>query len=51
MENWFFGLTLTELRGLAFDLPERNKISNNFNKSKRKKDGRFYAFLNSFPQP
>jgi hypothetical protein len=32
MENRFFGLMLTEMRGLAFDLAERNKISHNFNK-------------------
>jgi hypothetical protein len=33
MENRFFGLMLTEMRGLAFDLAEMNKISHNFNKT------------------
>jgi hypothetical protein len=33
MENRFFGLMLTEMRGLAFDLAERNEISHNFNKT------------------
>jgi hypothetical protein len=27
MENRFFGLTLTEMRGLACDLAERNEMS------------------------
>jgi hypothetical protein len=35
MENQFFGLTLTEMRGLAFDLAKRNKIFHNFNKPKQ----------------
>jgi hypothetical protein len=35
MENQFFGLTLTEMRGLAFDLAERKEISHNFNKAKK----------------
>jgi hypothetical protein len=33
MENRFFGLMLTEMRGLAFDLATRNKISHNFSKT------------------
>jgi hypothetical protein len=33
MENRFFELMLTEMRGLAFDLDERNKISHNFDET------------------
>jgi hypothetical protein len=33
MENRLFGLMLTEMRGLAFDLAERNEISHNLNKT------------------
>jgi hypothetical protein len=33
MENRFFGLMLTEMRGLEFDLAERNEISHNLNKT------------------
>jgi hypothetical protein len=33
MGNKFFGLMLTEMRGLAFALAERNEIPHNFNKT------------------
>jgi hypothetical protein len=31
LEIRFLGLTLTGVRGMAFDLAERNEISHNFN--------------------
>jgi hypothetical protein len=35
MENRFFVLTLSEMRGLDFDLAERNGICDYFNKAKK----------------
>jgi hypothetical protein len=42
-EKRFFGLMLTQMRRLAFNLAERNEISHNFNKSI--KDGRLRLAL------
>jgi len=35
MEEMFFGLTITDLRWLAFQLAERNNINHPFNKNKK----------------
>ena len=51
MQQRLFGLSLTHLRSLAFDLAEKNNISNDFNKTKRLA-GRDWAhqFLRRNPQ-
>lgn len=50
MESRLFGVTLTDLRVLAFDLAERNNIPNTFNKEKRRAGKAWmYAFLNRHP--
>lgn len=50
MESRLFGLTIDELRTLAFELAERNNIVNNFNKTKAKA-GKcwFYSFMKRNP--
>lgn len=51
MENRFFGLSLRDLRSLAFELASANNIPNDFNKEK-KLAGKcwLYSFLNRHPQ-
>lgn len=50
LEERLFGLTLTDVRILAFDLAEANKITHPFNKEKKKtgKDW-LYSFLDRHP--
>ncbi|KAK9730991.1 Tc5 transposase DNA-binding domain [Popillia japonica] len=46
LENRLFGLTLTDLRALAFELAENNKLPRTFNMEKRKAGKAWlYAFL------
>ncbi|XP_033231538.1 jerky protein homolog-like [Belonocnema kinseyi] len=51
MEERFFGLTLTDIRELAFQLAELNNLSHSFNKEKKKagKDW-LYGFLVRHPE-
>ena len=51
MESRLFGLTLTELRSLAYELAERNKLKHNFSSAKKMagKDW-LYSFLRRNPE-
>ena len=50
MESRLFGSTLDALRGLAFELADRNGLPNRFNKDKKKAGKAWlYAFLSRHP--
>lgn len=51
MEERLFGFTISDLRAMAFELAERNKLDNNFNKDK-KRAGKcwYYSFLKRNPE-
>ncbi|CAH2099325.1 unnamed protein product [Euphydryas editha] len=51
LENHMFGLTITDVRRLAFDVAESNKIAHRFNKE-RKMAGKtwFYSFKKRHPE-
>ncbi|KAG5869592.1 hypothetical protein JTB14_014721 [Gonioctena quinquepunctata] len=50
MESRLFGSTLDELKSLAFELAERNGLSDRFNEDKKKAGkAMLYAFLNRHP--
>lgn len=51
MENRFFGLTLRELRSLAFEVAERNNLPHNFNRGKQMAGKCWlYSFLKRNPE-
>lgn len=51
LEERLFGITLTDLRELAFQLAENNNIENNFNKDKKMAGKEWlYSFLSRHPQ-
>lgn len=51
LEKYMFGLTINNIRSLAFQIAERHNILNNFNKEKRMAGkGWFYNFMKRHPE-